>query len=253
MAARFEEGLEGDYFETRSALEAAETLERIMTQAHGQLLFLLGDPGSGKTFLLQHLRKTYGDDREVIHFETPFMEPLAFLQRLLPGQTDTSIEVLSARAIEAYGRRPNLIMIDEAQLLSSQMVEFLRILADSKKFWILLAMHKKEGEAILSEPHFRSRPHRMIMLGELSRPEVLRYLDREMDAGAVPEDVKKRLKRLIWRIYALGSGNFRHTKRLMHALFELLDLAHKEHADKFMKPSSCLLFMAAIKAELVDA
>lgn len=248
-----------DYFDAASAEISKTTLLSLVDEPERKLLFLLGEPGVGKTKMLHTLKaalREKGDERLVVHLNEPFFDPHPFLQRLLKESglsREGTLDELKERAIEHFGQHEHLIMIDEAQLMSEPSLEFLRILADTKSFRILLSMHKAEGEEILAKPHFKSRSHRVVEIGTLSGGEVGEYIrtllaKEEMTGVAEMIDAKS-----IKRIHRYTGGNFRHIKRMMQVLFELMDHAKANGMRKFSRPNPCLLDMAAIDLELLDA
>ena len=168
-AYRFEENShEGDFFEAQSASYAARRIKEILSSSFPQMIFLLGEPGSGKSFLLNHLKDVLQSQRECILIENPFLTPIELLKRLLSyygiKSDSTDVEALRLEITDLYKGTNHLIMLDEAQLMAPEVREFIRILSDSKVFWFLIAMHKREGEEMLSSQNFHSRPHHFVYL-----------------------------------------------------------------------------------------
>lgn len=255
-ANRFEERRDsGDYFEMQSALGAIEKIQNLLDGTFRQLIFLIGEPGSGKTFLLNLLYARWSDQRHIILIETPFLTPLNLLHQLIRHKglkpVGEDMEQLRIQVTELYAATNHLIMIDEAQLLSTEMREFIRILSDSKAFWFLLAMHRSEGEAILRAPHFKSRPHRIIELFELTPIECKNYLHRELIRIGYSEIVDELSPKLIAKAHRLSAGNFRNFKKLFYHLFHLLHYTNTHNKTKYLRPSSCTVTMAAMSAELL--
>ncbi|WP_456452901.1 AAA family ATPase [Hydrogenimonas sp.] len=247
-----------DYFDAASAEVTKNTLLSLIDEPERKLLFLLGEPGVGKTKMLHTLKNTLaqkGDERLVVHLEEPFFDPLAFMRRLLKAaglEEEGSLEELKARAVAHYGGREHLIMIDEAQLLNEASLEFLRILADTKAFRLLLSMHKKEGEQILARPHFKSRSHRVVEIGALESGEVGEYLRGLLKSAGLEEVGELLDEKSVRAMHRYTAGNFRQVKRMSQVLFELMEHAKAHGLRKFARPNACLLEMAAIDLELID-
>jgi len=257
IAKIFEDRIEHvDYYETRAHLRAKNELLDILEGETKQLIFLIGEPGCGKSIFLYNLPK-FLDSYHIIRFNTPFFEPVDFIKNLITRTGaqvhNYSLEELISQAVELYKDTDTIVAIDEAQLLSKEMVELLRILADSKAFWFIMAMHKHESAKILQEPQFSSRPHRIIEIGRLEMDEAREYMAKELlKAGAYgleQEFSKKRAK----QIYGLTKGNFRDTKKLLNRMFLLMDAALKLGKEEYTKPTSCLVTMAAIDGGLLDS
>ncbi len=254
-ASGFEETIDAPYFKARSAYGTLESVKKSLYEKHGQMTFLLGSPGSGKTFLLNQLLKDETLANRPLLFDTPVLTPKSFLVRLLmhrdvEPQSD-DIDRLKIEAQELYCGQKTLILIDEAQLLSDEMFEFLRILSDTRCFRIVFSMHETEGHAILQKPHFKSRPYKLVELGLLSSDEIELFISTQLK----PTEDRQVLDfhdGHIKRIHKLTQGNFRYLKKLIYTEFVLLHEAQEAGLSKFQKPSKCLLNMAAIEIGILD-
>ncbi len=255
-ADRFEERRDTlDYFEGQSALSAIEKINYLLKSTFRQLIFLLGEPGSGKSFLLHHLKAQWDNELDILLIETPFLTPLDLLKKLLAHKGiechGDDIEKFRLEATTLYRDTNHIIMLDEAQLLSSEMKEFVRILSDSKAFWFLLAMHQSEGKSILRSPHFKSRPHHIIELKPLGIMECKNYVDRELLRIGFPQVSNELNLKLITKVHKYCHGNFRNFKKILYHMFHLLHYTNSNNRTKFLRPSSCMVTMAAMSAELL--
>ncbi len=254
-ASQFEEGTQNPYFEVRSAYQALSGIKKLLKEKKGQMIFLLGQPGSGKSYLLNHLYKDKELEDKPLLFETPVSSPKAFLLRLIQHKGEEAlseeVEALKEQVQRLYSSKKTLIMLDEAQLINDETLEFIRILSDSRLFWIVCAMHEEEGKAILEKSHFKSRPHKMIELGKLSAKESAVYIDTQLIFSkdkSILEFHQKHAK----KIYALSNGNFRYLKKLIYTEFSLLHEAQEMGLKRYQEPSKCLLNMAAIDTGLIN-
>jgi len=255
-ARSFEERRESsDYFEVQGSLGAIDKIQNLVNGTFRQLIFLLGEPGSGKSFLLHHLKTLWDKEQDILLIETPFLTPLDLLKKLLLHKGiecfGDDIEQFRMQATELYGASNHLIMIDEAQLLSLEMKEFIRILSDSKAFWFILAMHRSEGEAILRTPHFKSRPHRVIDLSPLNLIECKNYIHRELLRIGYSEINDELNTKLITKAHRISQGNFRNFKKIFYHLFHLLHYTNTHDKHQYLRPSSCTVTMAAMSAGLL--
>lgn len=256
-AKKFEENSHsGVYFETKNTANVIKQIYQTIDKTFPQMIFLLGEPGSGKTFLINHLAKKYKSTRHCLLIENPFLSPMQLLDRMLSfahvNSENTDVETKRLQAIKAYENTPHLIIIDEAQLTSLELREFIRILSDSKVFWFLLAMHTKEGDALLKTPHFYSRAHKKIYMGVLQKKECLPFLQQLLTTPKHWDFIISMGEGLIEKSWNLTNGNFRNFKKLYYHLFLLVDFAEKNNHIAFAKPSKRLLQMAALKAGLVS-
>ncbi len=250
IAKIFEDRIEGvTFYETRATLRLKNELVNILEKETRQLIFLVGEPGTGKSVFLTKLSDIVADFT-VIRFNTPFFEPVDFVKTLLDRKgvhiEGFSLEQMIAQAVEEYKKSSTIVAIDEAQLLSKEMIELLRILADSKAFWFILAMHKHESGKILQEPQFASRPHKVLQMQGLEYDEVREYISKELLQEGEYTLQEELTKRLCKDIYKFTKGNFRDTKKIVHQIFLLMDEAIKLGKKGYEKPNRCLVTMAAI-------
>ncbi len=258
IAKLFEEKIDGiDFFTNSGVASLKRSLEQIFQNETKQLLFLVGEPGVGKSAFLNNFDTLFENRYRTIKFDMPFLEPVDFIKTLIKqaGEEieDFSLDALIKQVVEIYKTSDYIVMIDESQLLSKQMIEVIRILADSKAFWFLLAMHKHESQSILQEPQFASRPHKVLELGVLSKEEMKEFLYFEFTRANQSFFAQELHKKFLKSFYTLSKGNFRDLKKLLFHLFLLLDYAHEHNKTKYRKFSNCLITMAAIEGGLVDA
>jgi len=255
-ANNFEEKLEGvEFYETKPSLYAKNQILNILKKETKQPVFLIGEPGSGKSFLLRELKKELKDKYLTILIDTPFIMPVDFIRAIIEkvgGKPKSyALKDLIKQAQTLFKTQNHIIMIDEAQLLSKDMMEAIRILSDSKSFWFILAMHKMESQEILKEPHFRSRPHRVVEMGNLTKDECEEFVLKELQKLSfmqISKDIHKNMK----TIFKISKGNFRNLKKIFYHLFLIIDYTHKKDIKKYQKISECLIIMASIDGGLID-
>jgi len=245
-----------DFFQNSEILSIKRNLSTIFASNTKQLIFMIGEPGVGKTAFLNNFDAIFEHRYHTIKFDMPFFEPVDFVTMLIKKADHTieqySLEELIKQLIGIYKDSNYIILIDEAQLLSKQMLEIIRILADSKAFWFLLAMHKHESKGILEEPQFASRPHKVLELGRLQKYEYRDFLHNELMKIDRPYLAEHLSKKYLNYIYKITHGNFRDLKKLLFHLFTLMHYATEHNKQKYQRISKCLLLMAAIDGGLLD-
>ncbi|SFP52520.1 ATP-binding protein [Hydrogenimonas thermophila] len=254
----FEERSEGlNFYETQAGTYVKQAIINTIENETKQLIFLIGEPGVGKTMLLNVMHNELKNKLLSIYINAPFIKPVDFLISLIEKAGEKAngyvLENLIEQAKNIYASTPHIIMIDEAQLISKEMMEAIRILADTKAFWFILAMHKMESQEILSEPHFRSRPHKVYEVGRLSKKECIYYIEDTFGALGLTEIKDDLSKKYIHTLYKHCEGNFRKLKKIIYHLLLILHTAYVQNRKKYQKVSKCLLIMAAIDGGLLDA
>jgi len=202
-----------------------EIVKEEIVSSKSNIIFLLGEPGSGKSYLLSLLKAKYPE--KYILQKEPFLTKDEFLSLHQSFEEKT-------------------ILIDEAQLLSIEMIEFLRILSD-KGSQVVLSMHQKEGEKIASLPQFSSRYTQKIFMKPLNYEDFERYvllkLHKHQKGNLID---KKRLK----KIYSFTKGNFRLSKKFIFTALNLLNYSLKNNL-KYKKIDNCIIDMSAIELGLL--
>ncbi len=247
-----------DYFDSMSAEFAQNALEHIIEENRVGMLFLLGNPGVGKTYMLHRLKERFTSKRRIIMAEEPFDTPEALLHFLLSKSMQEErralqLSELKERAMTLYGATPHLIMIDEAQLLGESVLEYIRILNDSNQFRFVLSMHQNEGEAILKKPHFASREHRVVILGVLKSDEIKNYVESQLLRHQLGDIGNLFMDKQLQAIAHYTQGNFRMVKQMLKRIFMLMDYAKKHAYDAYVTPNRCVVTMAAIDLGCIDA
>ncbi len=172
------------------------------------LIFLLGMPGSGKTFMINYLLKKF---------------PKKF-------QLYKNIESISEN---------KTLLIDEAQLLDTNEIEKIRVISDSG-IQTLFAMHLKEGEEIINKPQFSSRYFQKIYMKALDFEDFDKYTVKKFQKYDKKELINKRLLK---KIYKYSKGNFRLGKKIIFSSLGLLDFSLRNNL-KYKKIDNCILEMS---------
>jgi len=256
LAQCFEEQNSSEHYHQNSkVLHIKNTIESILNNNTKQLLFLTGEPGVGKSAFLNYIEEQFSYD--IIKFDIPFLEPIDFVKILIQKtQTEVanySLEELIKQVISLYQNSNYIVVLDEAQLLSKDMIEIIRILADSKAFWFILAMHEHESKKILKEPQFTSRPHKVLKLQNISIQESKEYIFTELQNQNATMLADEIIKKHIKTIYKLSKGNMRVLKKLLFTSFLLIDYAQKNDKERYKNFNKCILTMAAIDNGVINA
>jgi len=184
------------------------------------LIFLIGEPGSGKSFLLNFIY--YHHSSEYLLIKEPFVSKSEFIKNY-----------------NYFGKK---ILIDEAQLLNIKMIEFLRVLSD-KGNQVVFAMHKKEGEKIINLPQFKSRYAQVVELKQIKYKEFEKYVYSKFIKH---QKVYLLDKKVLKRVYHFSKGNFRISKKFIFTMLTLLNFSLNKGL-KYTKLDDCILEMSAIE------
>ncbi len=244
------------YFESLSSEYAKSSLLTTINSNNTPIIFLLGEPGVGKTYMLNLIKDEISSDKKVLFTSEPFSTPESFLHFLLEDhKVDISLTISQLKniAIEKFKNNNNIIMIDEAQLLNNIVLEFIRTLSDTGHFNFLLSMHKEDGEEILKRSHFLSRNHRVVILGILKMNEIQKYINSQLIKHSLGEISSQFKNKQIKLLLKLSNGNFRIIKQLLKHTFLIADYARTNGHSKYDTPNNCVITMAGIDLGIIDA
>ncbi len=245
-----------EYFESMSAEFAKSALITTIESQKTPLIFLLGEPGVGKTYLL-HLIQQHFATKKILFATDPFRTPDAFLQFLLQKSgydKEATLSELKESTIALFQEHPeHLIIVDEAQLLDESVLELIRLLGDTGHFYFLLSMHHDEGMNIVKKRHFASRNHRVISLGVLQKSEIHHYIESQLLAHSLGNVNELFHKKQVTMIEQFSKGNFRLIKQLLKHTFSIMDYAKSHAHSRYVTPTPCVITMAALDLGIIDA
>jgi len=156
-------------------------------------------------------------------------------------------------AIKIFSQEENIIIIDEAQLLSENVLEFIRILSDTGYFNFIISMHKDEGLDILSLQHFSSRTHIAMNLEKLTINEILNYIHAQLFRNALGNFVEYFSLKEVKQINLYSNGNFRQMKQILKHIFSIMNYANENSKIGYDKVNKCVITMSAIDLGIIDA
>jgi len=246
-----------DYFDSISAEIAKNKILEAIEERNAPLIFLIGDPGVGKSYILKLLNKKLENNHLTIFLDHPFFDKRDLLKLLyeakgLTFDRNVSFNSLKDELVKEYKNTVHTIFIDEAQLLNEEQFELIRILSDTKVLQFVLSMHKEEGSVILAKKHFKSRTKVVINYGKLDVSEVYRYIQSSLISNSHAEIALLFSKSHAKRIANYTEGNFRTVKKFLYVLMKLLNYAKKHGIKKYQKLNNDLLMMVALDLGIVN-
>jgi hypothetical protein len=222
MTAQHYLGLEGARTMQTTALQFTRRAvhDLVELQAMG---VVYGPAGSGKTFAWQSA--VAGVDVPVCAVAFPSRPSMLRVAQVLLGRlTKTAPKgsrfTLSDALLDLLAEQPRLVVIDEAQWLNRDCIEYLRHLHDdpATKFSLLLVGGNGCWEILAREPMLRSRLYRRVVFSPLTPDGVLRVIPgyHPLYAGVDPE-----LLLLINEVFA--HGYFREWATFTHSAQRLCE------------------------------
>ena len=171
-------------------------------------VLLTGDVGTGKTTIIQALLRNIGTEIECVHFSNPLLSPGEFIDYLasstfkrrvhFKSKTDFLFEFEDYLKDAQQHQRAFILIIDEAQALSLDLLEEIRLLsnleASEEKLINIFLVGQPELIGRLRDPRCRAVYQRIASrfhLQPLNEEEVRSYVTRRLKvAGAeAPETI----------------------------------------------------------------
>jgi len=245
-----------DYIELSSSVVAYNQLEHSM-QKPLKMILLFGQPGTGKSILLNRLQKKLKYQKEIYYFATPAINEKEFFYKLfkiltrknLPHNTEINFSALVNFCKDLRGKREILILLDEAQMYGSEMMEKIRLLSDTRAIKFVVSLHKTEDEDLIAKEHFQSRIWEIIELKNATQSDQTAYVHKKLlkkNLFEIANSIKDKDMKLI---HTFTKGNFRECNKIMFTIFEICEYYDKNEPEKinYNRISRRIIEMAALK------
>lgn len=231
-----------------------------------KLILFYGKPGSGKTFLLNKIANDLKEDKSLIFFPHPFFSEATFIEALCEQIYGKKLEDINnfESFIKFYSKdfsskdeilkNQMTVILDEAQLYPTELIEKIRLMADTRMFKFLFTIHKTENEDILAKDYFQTRIWESIELSSADVNEIIIYLQRKLSQKNYDKYLKFD-KKDYECAYSFCDGNLRTLNKIMYKFYEICEYYEQYQPSKLSgdKANIMILTMAALDAGLIDA
>jgi len=181
-----------------------------------KMIFLTGEAGSGKSMILKSTFESLKNDSKIFYISNPYLE------------INSILAILKQLSINDH----QIFLIDEAQLLSEEIFENLRIYADKGNITLIFATHDTDVKKLMQKKHFQTRVNYILKVGKASREELESFIKTKLLKANFLEIAEMLKNKNYNLIYKYTKGSLRSTNQLMFKLFDILDYFSKKNTNK---------------------
>jgi len=128
-----------------------------------KMILLYGKPGTGKSMFLSKLYDDLSMTKKIHLYHTPILDDSEFFKTLAQDLLNVNydgelnftqfMKIMQNQVIDDIP----LVLLDEAQLYSTALMEKIRLVSDTRKVKFVITLHKTEKEDLIAKEHFATR------------------------------------------------------------------------------------------------
>jgi len=226
-----------------------------------KMILLYGKPGTGKSMFLTKLYNDLSTTKTVHLYQTPILDDSEFFKRLAHDLLNVKYQgelnfTQFMKIIEEHSVNDvPIVLLDEAQLYSSSLMEKIRLLSDTRKVKFVITLHKTEKEDLIAKEHFQTRIWETIELENASSTELKIYIQKKLMKANCFDSANMFQTKAVNLIYKITKGNYRDTNKLLYTLFDIYIHYVQNNPSKIdtSKVSNKIIEMSALHTGLIHA
>ena len=144
-------------------------------------------------------------------------------------------------------------MLDESQLYPKELIEKIRLMADTRYFKIVFTIHKTVKEDVLAKDYFKTRIWEVVEFEPCSLDETKMYIEKKLAYHGFESTFIIFSKANLKNLWKYCSGNLRLLNKLLYKFFEILEYYEERSPSKARSAISKVIDMAAIDTGMLNA
>ncbi len=181
-----------------------------------KMIFISAEAGRGKSVILKSVYEILKNKNKVFFISNPYLE------------IDSILALLKQLSLNEH----QIFLIDEAQLLSAETFENLRIYADRGNITLVFATHDTNLKELLKKKHFKTRVNYILTIQKASRNDIETFIKSKLIKADLLEISEMITRRNYNLIYKYTKGSLRSTNQLMFKIFDILEYFYKKDKTK---------------------
>ncbi len=195
-----------------------------------KMILLVGKPGTGKSVLINKIYHDSQPNDSIFMIEAPMLNEKEFIRKLYafllpehPFITNLSFSQFIRICRSLAEKRQITVLLDEAQLYPSSMLEKIRLISDTRAIKFVVSLHKTEREDLIAKEHFQSRIWETIELKNGTIHDTQMYIQKKIIQANGFEVANMFNMSNIKLVHHFTKGNYREINKIIYTLFEIYE------------------------------